>query len=276
MALLPQLHAWLQALHNRLQAILTGRPRLLTGMVSGLALWVFLVGRLDRLVQLRRHRRTARPSGRARHRRHAPGDNALRFERAAGVHHLQGAAHRGAARADVAEPSEGGGLDRGPALLRASRRGRDPRRCRRIAERARRAPRRGRQHHHPAARAAKFSQRRQDLSAKAEGSHSCRQHREHLRQERHPRDLSEQGVPRRRVLRSRSRLARVLRQDRRNVERRRGSAARRLDSVAVEYGADRQHRPRDRAQERRAAGDGLRRGLSTRPRPNARSARVCG
>ena len=39
-----RLAAVLAALEARVRAILTGRPRLLTGLVSGLALWVFLIG----------------------------------------------------------------------------------------------------------------------------------------------------------------------------------------------------------------------------------------
>ena len=44
MSFFAPLRSHLTPLHARLRAILTGRPRLLTGLVSGLALWVFLVG----------------------------------------------------------------------------------------------------------------------------------------------------------------------------------------------------------------------------------------
>ena len=84
--------------------------------------------RLAHLVQLRPHGGPSEPRGPQGPRRHVAGHDAVRRQRQAGLHHLQGTAHRSAAVAGVTEPDQGGGVGRGSALLRPQRHRRRPRR----------------------------------------------------------------------------------------------------------------------------------------------------
>ncbi len=75
---------------------------------------------------------------------------------------------------------------------------------------------------------------------------------------RDPRDVSQQGVFRRRALRRRGRIARLLRQARLRGLGGRGRAARRAGQGAVLVRAHRQRRTRESATQRRAPGDARR------------------
>ena len=117
-------------------------------------------------------------------------------------------------------------------------------------------PRRRRQHHHAAARAADVPEPGQDLPPQAQGNHRRRLPREPVFETGDPRDVSQQGVLRRRPARRRGRRPRLFRQARGRARGRRSGAPRRPHPVAVELRADGQPRPRRRAPERRPPDDG--------------------
>ena len=114
---------------------------------------------------------------------------------------------------------------------------------------------------------------RQDLPSQAQGSHRRGLSREPVLEAGDPRDLSEQGVLRRRPARGRGRLPRLLREAGVRPRRRRSGAPRGSHPVALELRPDRQPRPCDRAPQRRALDHGELGGDRSRPRPNARSRR---
>ena len=161
------------------------------------------------LDELRHDGRSAEARRHQRPRRHGAIDDPLRRQRQAGLHDLQGAADRAAAREDVAQPDQGGHLGRGSAVLSARWRGRHSHRRRRGSEPGSGQARRRRQHHHAAARAPELPDPRQDLPPQDEGNRPRQLHRERVLEERHPPDVPEQGVFRRRALRRRSRRARA-------------------------------------------------------------------
>ena len=159
----------------------------------------------------------------------------------AGVHDLQGTAHRRAAVRGLAEPDQGADRDRGSAVLRAPRLRPRPHRLGGARQPAARADRAGRQHDHAAARAAELSDAGQDLPPQAAGADSRRAHRADVHEAANPRAVSEQGVFRRRPVRRRGGVARLLRQARVRADGAGGGAARRPGEVAVELRADGQH-----------------------------------
>ena len=191
-----------------------------------------------------------------RPRRHGAIDDGLRRQGQARLHDLQGAADRAAAREDVAQPDQGGHLGRRSAVLSARRRRRHPHRRRRGSQPGSGQARRRRQHHHAAARAPELPDSRQDLPPQAEGNRPRQLHRERVLEERHPPDVPEQGVFRRRALRRRSRRARVSRKERFGSDRGRGGAARRTHPVAIGVRADGQPGSGPRPPGGRAADDG--------------------
>ena len=152
-------------------------------------------------------------------------------------------------------PYLGGDLGRGSAVLRSQRRRRDPRRGAALKnlEEGRRAEG-GSTITQQLARQS-FLTRDKTYRRKLKEIILAR-YIENVFEERDPRDVSEQGVLRRRPLRRRSGGARLLRQERRDLDRGRGGAARRADPVAVELRADRQPGSRAGAPRRRAADDG--------------------
>jgi hypothetical protein len=157
---------------------------------------------------------------------------------------------------DVTSSGPGRAVGRGPAVLRAQRRRRRPRRRGGPAEHPRRPARRRGQHDHPAARAPGLSHPSQDVPAQAAGGRARDVHRERVHEGRDPRDLPEQGLFRGRLLRRGGRRARVFQQARQRSHRGGGRAARRADPVALELRAQRQHGARRRPAQRRAPDDG--------------------
>ena len=207
---------WLSWLHQQL----SGRPRALQAAIITLA--VLLVALTGSFVWFAFDITTGLPDKNADSRagRYGAGDDNLRRQRPSGLHDLQGAAHRGPARQDVAEPDQGG--DRrsrisGSTITAASMPCASRRR--RCANLAAGPSRRGRQHHHAAARAPELPHPRQDVPPQAEGDHPRRAHRAHVLEEGDPRAVPEQGVLRRRAVRRRGRIARLFRQARQRARR---------------------------------------------------------
>ena len=176
----------------------------------------------------------------------------------AGLHDLQGTAHRGAARQVSPITCEGDSRHRGPALLRSPRRRPRPHRRRRRSRTCAKAG--GRR---AAARSRSSSRGRASSRATRRSAASCRKSSS-------PRELEStyskdeilelylnkvyfgDGLLRRRGRRRSATSAST----RRDLTLRRSGAARRPREVAVRLRADGQPRARGRAAHRRAAGDG--------------------
>ena len=110
-------------------------------------------------------------------------------------------------------------VDRGSALLRASRGGPDSHRRLGAGEPAGRSTRAGRKHDYAATRATKLPHARQDAAPEAAGSHRRGGAGVGVLEGSDPRAVPEQGVLRRRAARRRSRVSRVLRQARLRARR---------------------------------------------------------
>ena len=150
--------------------------------------------------------------GVASSRPNAPSNDAVRRSESAGFYDIQGISHRSASLAGLAAPPQGHRRIRRPALRRSRRDRRDSHHGRDLGRSARRAQSSRGQHHHPAARQAKFSYPRKKVMAEAQGNSPRQTHRADVFEGRDPRALSEQGVFRRRPARRRGRGARVFRQ----------------------------------------------------------------
>ena len=200
-------------------------------------------------------RRRAGPQHARPRRRDAARLDLLRSPEPASVHDLQGTAHRGSARSDRRRRSArrwSRSKISASTNIRASTSSALPARRWPISARP---PRTGREHHYAAAGPSQLPDAGQDLHAQAAGSAARGAHRDGVHEGSDPRAVSQQGLFRLRLLRRRSRRARLLRQARGRPQRGRGGDACRAREGAVELRADRQSRARPQAPDGRAAGD---------------------